>query len=195
MSDPPYGIGYKHSGKGAAVYDRKHSATKRHSEKIVGDAEPFDPTHLLAINELILWGATNYAHLLPPGVGRWLIWDKADGRYDVDSFGDAELAWHNKGKASRIFRYAWKGVYCVKNGEDNGRRVHPSMKPLGLMKWCIVQAKSAGLLVDPYAGSGSTLVAAKQLGRRIVGIEILEKYCEISARRLSQEMAFAANGI
>jgi len=69
--------------------------------------------------------------------------------------------------------------------------VHPTQKPVDLMRWCIVQAdqrsgKRMALVLDPFMGSGTTLRAAKDLGRRAIGIEIEERYCEIAAERLSQ---------
>jgi tRNA G10 N-methylase Trm11 len=188
VTDPPYGIAYKHSGKGSPVAGRSIFSTVRHSEAVVGDDEIFDATFLLAFPEVIVWGANHFCHSLPQDKGRWLVWDKADGRYDVDSFGDAELGWHSEGRAARVFRYAWKGVYCVKEGENNGRRQHPTMKPLGLMRWCINLSKSTGLILDPFMGSGTTLRAAKDLGRKAIGIEIEERYCEIAANRLRQEV-------
>jgi DNA modification methylase len=63
---------------------------------------------------------------------------------------------------------------------------HPTEKPLSLMYWCVTKAKSAGLILDPFMGSGTTLVAAKQLHRKAIGIEIEEKYCEIAVKRLGQ---------
>jgi DNA modification methylase len=193
ISDPPYGIGYVHSGKGSPPIGRRIGAAKRHGQewaKIVGDDKPFDPSNLLYAKQVILWGANNYAARLPQGVGRWLVWDKADGRYEVDSFGDAEIAWHNQGKACRIFPYAWKGVYCVKNGENNGRRYHPTQKPVGLMQWCIKQSKvpEGATVLDPYMGSGTTGIACIRTGRKFIGIEIDAGHFETARKRIEAEL-------
>jgi site-specific DNA-methyltransferase (adenine-specific) len=63
---------------------------------------------------------------------------------------------------------------------------HPAQKPVALFRW-ILQSAPQGIVLDPYAGSGSTLVASKELGRPAVGVEIDERYCEIAANRLAQD--------
>lgn len=82
------------------------------------------------------------------------------------------------------------GVYCRRDtslaGEARHRR-HPTEKPQGVMRWSIEQSKGT-VILDPFMGSGTTLRAAKDLGRKAIGIEIEERYCEIAARRLGQEV-------
>jgi len=81
--------------------------------------------------------------------------------------------------APRVFRYRAVGV-------DGGKQ-HPTQKPEQLMLWCLgFLPKSAQLILDPFAGSGTTLVAAKRRGLRAIGIEINEQYAEVAAKRLSQ---------
>ena len=66
---------------------------------------------------------------------------------------------------------------------------HPCPRPLNGMKYLVeCFCPPSGLVVDPFMGSGTTLVAAKDLGRRAIGIEIEERYCEIAAKRLAQEV-------
>jgi DNA modification methylase len=95
---------------------------------------------------------------------------------------DFELAWTN-------FDFPAKMIRELRN--PDGRREHPTAKPEKVMRWCIVQAEGRGdvaTILDPFMGSGTTLRAAKDLGRKAIGIEIEEKYCEIAAKRMAQEV-------
>ena len=69
---------------------------------------------------------------------------------------------------------------------EKGEYFHPTQKPIALMEWCLQFIKGELLVLDPFMGSGTTLVAAKRIGRRAIGIEIEERYCEIAAKRLAQ---------
>jgi site-specific DNA-methyltransferase (adenine-specific) len=178
ITDPPYGISHRR-GKCA---DRGKGVTLGATE-MIGDSEPFDPSPWVKYPSVVLWGANWFADHLP--AGRWLIWDKQDYGGSGD-FSEAEIAWHNKGKAIKIFRHMWLGVQRA--SEVGESRTHPTQKPVALMAWCIKQAGLPACVIDPFAGSGSTLIAAKNLNRKAIGIEIEEKYCEIAAKRLSQEV-------
>lgn len=70
---------------------------------------------------------------------------------------------------------------------EHGRAVHPTQKPLGILRPLIQYSCSIdGTMLDPFAGSGSTLLAARELGRRAIGIEAREDYCEAAVKRLAQ---------
>jgi len=181
VSDPPYGIGYVKGAGGKGCHSWADDGN-RNREAIIGDDEPFDPSHLLVFDQAILFGADHYAQRLPRG--RWLAWDKLGGLPSWDSFSDVEFAWHSKKGAARIFSMTWKGL-CQGAGQDKGvRRVHPTQKPVELMEWCITQAGLPDIVCDPYMGSGTTGVAATNLGRRFIGVEIHRPYFDIACERI-----------
>jgi DNA modification methylase len=138
------------------------------------DTQPFDGLEAIVVNfkEAIIWGGNYYS--LPPS-RCWLSWEKSSR---MATMADFELAWTNLDRPAK----AWR-----EDRNPDGKREHPTQKPLSLMKWCL-KFVPIGVVVDPFAGSGTTLIAAKELGRRAVGIEIEERYCEIAAKRLSQEV-------
>jgi site-specific DNA-methyltransferase (adenine-specific) len=176
VSDPPYGMGWDNSiSIGPNGSGKTGTRSRWYGQAVVGDDEPFDPSPWLRFSEVILWGANHYGQHLPRGTT--LVWIK---RYD-EAFGsylsDAEVAWQKGGH----------GVYCYRDTAYKAEpRFHPTQKPIGLMRWCV--ARTTNPVLDPFMGSGTTLRAAKDLGRRAIGIEIEEKYCEIAAKRMGQEV-------
>ncbi len=181
LTDPPYGLG--ESNKRAI--SRGNIARPTDYGDFTWDESPASKERILLCRShaenAIIWGG-NYFDV-PPSSG-WLVWDKQNGLSD---FADCELAWTNLDMAVRIFRFLWNGM--LRAGEQRGvPRVHPTQKPIELMRWCLNFTPDAQTVLDPFMGSGTTLRAAKDLGRKAIGIEIEEKYCEIAAKRLSQEV-------
>jgi site-specific DNA-methyltransferase (adenine-specific)/modification methylase len=154
---------------------------------MIGNEQSFDPSELLHFPKVILWGAIHYANKLP-NAPMWLVWDKREGG-GSNTGADCELAWTNLSGTARLYHQLWRGSLI--RGEENGKpRIHPTQKPVGLMSWCIERARLSPheLILDPYMGSGATLLAAQRAGHRAIGIEIEERYCEIAAKRLSQSV-------
>lgn len=190
VTDPPYGIGVQ-TNYGASQRSGLARAND-YGGAIVGDADPFDPTWLLAYPRLVLFGANHYADRLPPSAS-WIVWDKLDGLESDREIGfndsaDVEMAWTNMGGPARLIRHRWMGL--MKGSEHGCARVHPTQKPVALMTQVVRFASRGGdvVVADPYMGSGSTLRAAKDLGLRAIGIEIEERYCEVAAQRCAQEV-------
>lgn len=184
LTDPPYGV---KMDKGFDGFDGfggfgKPIARRRYEEDSWDENRPDDELLKklpeLAINSII-WGGNFFADVLPRST-HWIFWDKGQ---TMPTFGDGELAWTNFKRKSIV------KVYMQYNGllGREKARFHPTQKPEKLMKWCIDKYTSQGQnILDPFAGSGTTGVAAKLLNRKCTLIEKEEKYCEIAARRLSQ---------
>ena len=178
VTDPPYGIShptdYKSRGRDALANCKDYPP-------VYGDDKPFDPAPWLEW-PCILWGANYYADRLPPS-SDWVVWDKKRPA-GIDQ-SEAELAWSNFIKGVRVHRQLWHGAMRA----SNDVLCHPTQKSVEVMLFCLqTRWTPPGTILDPYLGSGTTLVAAKNLGRKAIGIEIEEKYCEIAVQRLSQEV-------
>jgi site-specific DNA-methyltransferase (adenine-specific) len=186
VSDPPYGIAYQHSGGGKAAPGAKLPPVRNAKMPIANDAAAFDPTHLLGFESVLIFGADHYRDKLPAG-GTLVAWDKSCGIGPADSFADAEFAWTNARVKRNVLRYLWKGVACEKAGEENGKRYHPTQKPIGVMQRCIELLPAAAVICDPYMGSGSTGVAALRIGRRFIGIECDRRYFDVACERIENE--------
>jgi site-specific DNA-methyltransferase (adenine-specific) len=183
VTDPPYGQSYKSN------MDR--GSRKQWHEIISGD------TDTKVRDEVISKWGPNRASLIfgtwktkrPVATRQVVIWDKTPCGY----MGDLQIPFGN----------AHEEIYCIGKEGWNGKREpsvvraqmlmssdsnrpdHPTPKPIGLMQ--VLIEKTIGVVADPFAGSGATLIAARNLGRKAIGVEMEEKYCEIIARRLSQQ--------
>ncbi len=191
LADPPYGMNNNNDttrfSGGTSPGGRRVPGDGQVRPPTVGDDVPFDPTPFLDFPRVILWGANHFGRHLP--VGTTLVWIKKADHLFGTFLSDAEIAWMKGGHGVYVHRKEWGGFNRL---ASDGISVHPNQKPLVLMRWCIELSKTTGTILDPYCGSGTTLRAAKDLGRKAIGIEIEEKYCEIAANRLRQEvLAFA----
>ena len=181
VTDPPYGIGADEAAsknKGQWGW-RDYGETSWDRER--PDADVFDAM-LAASDGQVIWGGNYFADMLPPSMG-WLAWDKGQREF---SLADFEMAWTSFHRAARCF------VYPRGRALLDGKR-HPTQKAEAVMRWSIESCDSgigrpAVTIPDPFMGSGTTLRAAKDLGRKAIGIEIEERYCEIAAKRLAQEV-------
>lgn len=166
LTDPPYGLGEKWTG-GTWFTQNVYA-----NDKVNWDTGINQKGVNLAIeicNESIIWGG-NYYNLPPSRC--WFSWNKND---NMPTMADFELAWTNFDRPSKQFNHSRNGWV----------RQHPTEKPLALISWCVNQLSGANIL-DPFLGSGTTLVAAQREGRRAVGIEINEDYCQVAVERLKQ---------
>jgi DNA modification methylase len=179
LTDPPYGIGADDRNK---ILSRGKLAAPKDYGESNWDSETPSPETIAMCRCVctiqIIWGG-NYFHLPPSKC--WLFWDKLNGEND---FADGELAWTNLNKAVRRKTHLWNGM--IRKGQED--RFHPTQKPLDVIAWALSLAGDVQTILDPFAGSGTTGRAAKDLGRKCTMIEREEKYCEIAAKRMEQEV-------
>lgn len=193
VTDPPYGMALK-TGK------RKGRFGDFGDCQVEGDA-----TTDVRDAALALWGNDRPALAFgrwsvprPAGVKTLLTWEKGNHT----GMGNLEIPWSPTTEEiyvlgrwpirERMGKYGGgrSSATILVNAPTPGRingRLHPTEKPIGLLARLIAKCPP-GAIADPFAGSGSTLVAAKQLGRHAIGVELEERYCEIAARRLAQDV-------
>lgn len=182
VTDPPYGIAWK-KGQNNAAKSTAHAGIQNDHDTTVRDSA------------LAMWGDVrpgfvfgSFRAPFPAGVKQTLVWQKPIDAGVVGSTTgyrtDTELIFltgkHPKRPPSR------SSVLTTTGGVSRYRTAHPHSKPTGLLESLI--GWTSGVVADPFSGSGSTLVAAKNLGRQAIGVELEEHYCELIAKRLSQEL-------
>ena len=178
VTDPPYGYGY--------VSNRADTAWP---EAIANDSD-------LAARDRVLhlWGQRpaivfgSWKRPRPEGTRALLTWDKGL----ASGMGDLSMPWKPNTEEVYVLGSGFVGHrgssvlsgHTVVTWASKGRE-HPNMKPVSLMR-DLIEKCPPGVVADPFAGSGATLLAARNLGRRAVGVELEERYCEVIARRLEQ---------
>lgn len=190
VTDPPYGRDWKQgdtSSRRGWVSD-KHSGIKN------------DGTTAARDSALAMWGASRPAlafgdlMLAPPaGVKHVLVYDKGESA----GFTGAVGGYRRNVEAIYLLGQGWgsglggRSAIVPTSGSTGGNLArttgHPHTKPIDVMGYLVSHAR-AGVVADPFAGSGSTLVAARNLGRQAIGVEIEESYCEMIVKRLAQQV-------
>ncbi len=163
FTDPPYGLAKKWSGGTWA--DKKMYADAKEWDQPL-DQSDIDFFQTLAPS-VIIWGGNYYK---VPASRCWLSWIKSQ---QMETMADFELAWTNLDKVAK----AWTGA---RNAD--GKRDHPTQKPVALMEWGLGFAKSQTVL-DLFLGSGSTLIACEKTNRKCFGMEIDAHYCDVILAR------------
>jgi len=183
VTDPPYGIG-RDKGMGGGGTNGCGTVA-RTPRRYVGGWDKRRPsqeafsTMLSAAPYAVIWGGQFFSDLLPQS-GRWLWWDKLQ---NMPSYGDGELAWTSlPGNSVKKFSaHNGAGGFATQMP-----RLHPTQKPVALMEWCLGFLPDAQTILDPFMGSGTTLVACQKLGRQGIGIELDLDYFEIACKRVDE---------
>lgn len=187
FTDPPYGK--SESGK-RANRDGKTSLSKHidyenfNDESIEPAIKAFKICEDLKIPRQVWWGANYYTHHIPQS-NNWFVWDKRVEDKQKDTQSDCELAWvKSKWSSIRIFRHLWKGM--IKGSEHGEHRVHPTQKPIALALWSFDYFKDVNFVLDLFGGSGFTLIACEQSGRKSYIMELTPHYCDVIRDRYIQ---------
>ena len=170
VTDPPYGIADKWKGGKGHGWGKAQQQTEKRNK---WDAEPLGEGEIAAIlraaKHCVIWGG-NYFPL--PQSRCWLVWNKPERNFTL---AEAELAWTNLDAVVRV-------IDAPRSEPD---RIHPTQKPVRVMEFSIQKTKAQTIL-DPFMGSGTTLVACAKLGRKGIGIEIDPDYFDIACKRVEE---------
>lgn len=185
LTDPPYGIGLSDLHFGKSAKDRAILIANDHSQEF----------GVAVLHRFINDPCIVFSSPMLPWPGKWsqfLVWDKGAA---AGGGGDVESEWKRTWELIQV-----RNLGVLSGSRDSAilrfkvpqHKLHPCEKPVSLICYLAGKQRSAGNILDPFCGSGTTLVAAKNLGRRAIGIEIEERYCEIAANRLRQGVLWGA---
>lgn len=181
--DPNYDI----RQDGHRENNRSKLATSKNYHKALWDqppptAEYFKELYRVSVNQII-FGGNHLAHLIGRKSPCWVVWDKEN---DGSNFADCELAYTSFETAVRIFRFKWNGMLQgdMKNKEH---RIHPTQKPVALYRWLLHNYANPGdKILDTHLGSGSSRIAAWDMGFDFYGCELDQEYFDASVKRFER---------
>jgi DNA modification methylase len=176
----PHKLYFKNK-EGNSNNNNNKSIPCREYKPIIEDDTPFDPSEFIGLaNNHVIFGGNYFSNKLPISVG-WLVWLKKHEDWDRTTFSDCELIWTDFDIPCRIYSVIWFGL--VREG-DHSPRVHPTQKPTSLLTKLIKDfTQEHNIILDPFLGSGSTLIACEQTNRICYGMEIDEHYCSVIIKR------------
>ena len=196
ISDPPYGMNY--TGCGDGVQPGMRAEQRREVVPVINDQEDFDPMPTVELfggpKEVLLWGGDWFYEHLPAG-GSLVVWDKrASVEADAIPGAPFEVLWSKQRRAREFIRHPWGGWNNKEKGDTE--RHHTTQKPIACMVYPIEKAtKENQIIVDPFAGSGTTIIAAEQTGRRCFAMEISPAYCDVAVARYEKATGTKAERI
>ena len=145
FTDPPYGMDLDTDYNYMFRNDKRHRDTRVTHSKVIGDDKPYDPSHIFEgfdCDEILLWGADYYRDRIPTG-GSWFVWDKRLGDNLDKVIGNCfELCWSKSSHKREVARILWSGHHGMQ-GDDKGKRVHPTQKPVKLVSWFFERIKGS----------------------------------------------------
>lgn len=180
--DPQYGIqedGRNNHTRSVKTKAKDYRSASRYDDRPPGP-EYFAELFRVSKHQII-WGANHFGNLAPASC--WIVWDKENGEND---FADCELAWTSFSSAVRKFRFRWQGMLQgdMKNKQE---RIHPNEKPIPLYKWLLKNYANPGnKILDTHLGSGSSRIAAYDMGFDFTGFEIDKDYFDAQEKRFQQ---------
>lgn len=188
-TDPPYGMNLDTDY--TSMRSKMAAGGNRYDQ---GSVDSFSPDMINTVftidaDEIFLWGADYYAELIPErNAGSWIVWDKrSDDKDDAPENHSAdkmygscfELCWSKKKHKREIARIKWAGLFGMDQEPDH-KRHHPTQKPVRLAAWFLDRYSDEGdLVLDLFGGSGSTLIACEELGRRCCMCELDPRYVDV----------------
>ena len=175
LTDPPYGINIVDSGTNMQRF-----------QKIIGDNDVnsaklhYDIVKNISENQII-WGGNYFTDFL--SISRcWIVWDK---QHSPKNYADGELAWTSFDRVVKIYNYRWDGYVRVGSKKLNPLpQIHPTQKSVELHMQILEDfSKPDDVVLDCFAGSGTTLIACNETGRKCLTMEFSPEYCDVILNR------------
>lgn len=180
--DPPYGINMDGGKMGGDVLAKNTNYTKKKWDSSPPPQKYFDELQRVSKKQII-WGANHFISRIALDSPCWIVWNKENGEND---FADCELAYTSFKTAVRMFSFKWQGM-LQGNMKNKEIRIHPTQKPVALYLWLLQKyAQPGDKILDTHLGSGSSALAAHDLGFDFVGYELDTEYFNKAKERLRQ---------